>query len=545
MIQLLSENEILLLFSVITIGYLIGQLKIGKSKLGVVAVLFTGLFFGAMNKNFQLSEIIFQIGLIIFVYTIGLSSGPAFFNSYIKNGFKDFIFIAATVICTGLIAAGFSLLFGFSPASIAGIFAGSSTNTPALASVIDIINNLFEAEVGAKITQEAVVAYSYAYVSGILGVIFAVILSEKIFKIDYEKEKFELRKEYPSENRLTSYVVEITNKEIVGKDIRSIRRLENLNIIFGRLKNDDITDTELIDYNTKLKLNDLVSIIGNEEDLKGAVEFLGIRKDKLYLNDRNKYDVRRIFVSNPSIIGRTIGELNLKQNFDATITRIRRGDLEILAKDDVSLELGDRIRFVALRKDLKTLSKYFGDSYQSSASVNLFSFGLGIVLGLLLGSIQFSLGSTLNFQLGLAGGPLIISLILGALKRTGPIVWTLPYSATITLQQIGLVLLLTVIGVRSGNSFVDSLSIEGFMFMLVGLIIAFSAAFLMLFIGYKLLKYPFSILIGMVSNQPALLDFAVSRSKAKIPTFGYATMFPIALIMKLLVAQILYLLLIG
>jgi len=216
----------------------------------------------------------------------------------------------------------------------------------------------------------------------------------------------------------------------------------------------------------------------------------------------------------------------------------------MLAHASTILEQGDRIRFVARRKDLKELSAFFGDSYYQSSRVNLFSFGLGIAIGLLIGSITFTLPGNLDFKLGLAGGPLIVGLLLGALRRTGPLVWTLPYGANVTLNQLGLILLLAVVGLKSGNTFIQSLdSGIGVLLFLGGTIIAIGTGCLSLWIGYKLFKIPFSLLLGFVSNQPAILDFAIESSKNRIPMIGYSLMFPIALIIKILYAQLLFLLL--
>ena len=193
----------------------------------------------------------------------------------------------------------------------------------------------------------------------------------------------------------------------------------------------------------------------------------------------------------------------------------------MLATGNTVLELGDRIRFVARRKDLKSLSKLFGDSYYESSKVNLFSFGLGIALGLLLGTIEFALPGGVNFKFGLAGGPLIVGLVFGALRRTGPIVWTLPYSANITLSQIGLIFLLAVIGLQSGNTFLESL--EGGVGVKIfagGVILSTVGAALSIIIGYKLFKIPFSLLLGFLSNQPAILDFATDMTKNKLPLVG-------------------------
>ncbi|NNL91224.1 MAG: hypothetical protein HKO66_03215, partial [Saprospiraceae bacterium] len=247
-----------------------------------------------------------------------------------------------------------------------------------------------------------------------------------------------------------------------------------------------------------------------------------------------------IFVSNYNVVGKSIASLNINEKYHAVISRIRRGDTDMLATGDTILELGDRLRFIARRKDLKALSKFFGDSYKVSSKVNLFSFGLGIGLGLLLGTIDIPLGNQSSFQLGYAGGPLIVGLILGALRRTGPIVWTMPYSANITLQQIGLILLLAGIGVESGNTFISSLSNDAVWIFLASIIISMLTAIMIIVVGYKLIKLPFSLLIGIVSNQPAILDFATNRSKNSLPVVGYTMVFPIALIMKIVIAQIMF-----
>jgi len=215
----------------------------------------------------------------------------------------------------------------------------------------------------------------------------------------------------------------------------------------------------------------------------------------------------------------------------------------MLARGTMILEQGDRIRFVARRQDLKRLADFFGDSYYGSSSVNIFSFGFGIALGLLIGTIEFNLPGGISLKLGYAGGPLLVALILGALYRTGRTVWTLPYSANVTLRQIGLTLLLAVIGLKSGNTFVDSLTSggDGMSIFIGGVIITFFTACLSLFVGYKLFKLPYSLLLGFMSNQPAILDFVLTRSESKIPMVGYTIMFPIALIMKIVYAQLMYL----
>ncbi|MEO0469226.1 MAG: TrkA C-terminal domain-containing protein, partial [Bacteroidota bacterium] len=251
-----------------------------------------------------------------------------------------------------------------------------------------------------------------------------------------------------------------------------------------------------------------------------------------------------VFLSNPEVAGQSIASLNLVEKYQAIITRVRRGDVDLLARGETVLELGDRIRFVARLKDIPSLLKLFGDSYQRLSQIDLLSFGLGMALGLLLGMISFQLPGDLTFKLGFAGGPLIVALILGALRRTGPIVWTLPYSANLTLRQIGLILLLASVGVRSGHTFVQTILQGGAgMLFLAGTLVSLVSAFCVIVFGYKVFRIPFSILSGMVSNQPAVVDFATEQSGNQLPGVGFALMFPIAMILKIVFAQVLFVLL--
>ncbi len=541
MVATLSENPILFLFIVAALGYFIGNIKIKGNSLGVAAILFTGLAFGTIDPSLQIPDIILQIGLSIFVYSIGLSSGPAFFAAYRKNGLRDFVFITAILTMASVVAALLGLLFGFSASAVTGIFAGSTTNTAALAGVIDLISNSYETAAATPLLEDVVVGYSFSYPMGVLGGMIAIVLFEKWLKVNYDKEAYDLRKEYPVANDLSSTSVLVTNAEITGITLRDLFKQHDWKVIFGRIKQDG--QVSLAHWDMVLSAGDTVMIVGNQEELAQVTAVLGESIDSTLAYDRKLFDVQRIFISNPKVVGRTLASLNLNERYNAIITRIRRGDTDMLATGDTVLELGDRIRFIARREDLKALSAYFGDSYYASSKINLFSFGLGIALGLILGNIEFEFGSQISFKLGYAGGPLIVGLILGALRRTGPIVWTLPYSANVTLQQLGLILLLSTIGVRSGHAFVDSLSLEGLWYFMASGVISLLTAFSIMALGYKLMKIPFSLLIGMVANQPAILEFGTVRAKNSLPTIGFTRIFPIALILKIVIAQVVFLVL--
>lgn len=542
MIDFLAEYPLLLLFVVASLGYLIGTISFRGVSLGVSAILFTGLAFGAIDPRLELPEIIFQLGLSIFIYSVGLTSGPAFFESYRKNGIRDIGFIFSMLLFTGLMAVGLYFLLGFSPATITGIYTGSTTNTAALAGMLDYVGIAFSGQEALMHEQEAVIGYSLSYPMGVLSGIIGILLMERLLKIDYEKEAAQLADKYPMDKNLTSRSIEVTNPEIAGRQIRDIKKEYKWNVVFGRVfKNGEAS---LSNWDTVLEMGDTVVVVGSRNSLEKVISTLGKISLSPQRFDRSKFDSSRLFVSNPDLAGMTLSSLNLHEKYNAVVTRIRRGDIDMIAQSDTILELGDRVRFIARRSDLKSLAKLFGDSYQASSKVNLFSFGLGIGLGLILGSVEISLGGGVSFKLGYAGGPLIVGLILGSLRRTGPILWTLPYSANVTLQQIGLILLLSTIGVRSGDAFIQALSWDGVYIFLGGLTISLLSALLLLIVGYKIIKIPFSILSGFVSNQPAILDVALSRSKNRLPTIGFTMMMPLALIAKIIIAQLLFVLLV-
>ncbi|MEM1216806.1 MAG: TrkA C-terminal domain-containing protein, partial [Bacteroidota bacterium] len=310
-------------------------------------------------------------------------------------------------------------------------------------------------------------------------------------------------------------------------------------VVFGRMQR--AGQDELPNMDTTLQLGDRIVLIGSQEVVEQVTQDLGKRFGQELSYDRTIFDARRLFVSNPEIAGQKIAALNLPEKFSTIITRIQRGDNDLLANGETVIELGDRILLVARRKDFPELSRLFGNSYEALNHINLLSFGSGMALGLLLGMVTFTLPGDMSFSLGFAGGPLIIALLLGALRRSGPIVWTLPYGANLVLRQLGLILLLAGIGVRSGHTFLQTiLAGGGGWLFLAGGVIATSTAFITLWLGYKWLRIPFGLLTGMIATQPAILEYARDQAKNQLPTMGYSLILPIVLITKILFVQILF-----
>ena len=546
MVQLFIDSPLLLLFLVCAIGYGIGNIRIRGTRLGVAAVLFVGLGFGALSPDLAIPDIIFQFGLVLFVYTIGLANGPGFFASFRGDTQRTLGYLTLILFLPAVLTVALSLLFGLGAAPTAGIFAGVSTNTPALSSVLDYITNTGPVADRATLLADVVVGYSLTYPIGVIGYMLAISAMERFWKIDYRAEAYALRKKYPLAQEIQSRTVSIGQLDENGAILRDLMRAHRWEVIFGRMRRGDNANVKLVSYDTRLFNGDHVVLVGAEEGLDDVTEALGTEVEDHFMVGSPDYISSRIFLSNADVAGEKLATLNLKEKYNVIVTRIGRGDTDILANSDAILELGDRIRVIGSRDDIGELRTLFGDSYHALSEVNLLSLGLGITLGVLLGSTTFVLPGDIAFRLGFAGGPLVVALILGALRRTGPIVWPLPYSANLTLRQIGLSFLLAVVGVRSGHTFFATLTdSSGLIILLVGLLVTLATAFLSLFLGYKYFKMPFSILIGTISLQPAVVGFGLERANNQLPNIGYALSFPIAIISKIVFAQLIYILMSG
>lgn len=543
MISLILDNPLILLFLVAAIGYPLGRIKIGGSSLGVSAVLFVGLGFGALHPDMKLPEIIYMLGMALFIYTIGLSSGTPFISSFRKEGLKYNLLVVAVISFAAFLTAIAAKLLHLKPTVTAGLFAGSLTNTPGLAGALDTIKHNFAAARLELLLAEPVLGYSIAYPFGIIGMVVAINLAQRLWKIDYAAEAKQLKSFGTSTEPLKNFTILVTR--VTPKTLEEMRREHEWLVMFGRIKRDDRT---VMAYpEERVLLGDLLTVVGTAEEIDRVAQFLGKRSEEELDLDRSEFDFRRIFISNPQVAGRRLKELNLRKKFGAVITRVRRGDNDFLPYGNLVLELGDRVRVIAYRENMKSVTKYLGDSYRAVSEVDILTFSLGLALGLLLGSFPVPLPGGITFKLGFAGGPLIMGLILGGVARTGRMVWTIPYSANMTLRQIGLVLFLAGIGTRAGYSFFTTLlQGEGLAIFAIGAAITSIAAFLTLWIGYRLLHIPMNILVGLLAGlqtQTAVVGYALEQTRNDLPNVGFASVYPIATITKILYVQLLLLLL--
>lgn len=537
MLSILRENPLLLLFLVAGIGFLLGRIKIAGAQLGVAAVLFVGLAFGALDPGLKLPEIVHQFGLALFVYCVGLSTGPAFFRSFRGKGITYSLLTVGVIAGTALLVLIPHLLIGMRPAETAGAFTGILTCTPALAAAVEYLERMGLAE----LSSDPVVGYSIAYPVSVMGMILSIYVAQRLFRIDYQAEARTLKDLPGVPEEITCWTLRVERPEAAGRTIRDLVDAHQFRVIFGRVRRG--AHTEVANWGSRLERGDLVTAVGTVEELERAARVIGPVSDKEANLDRSEVDMRRMFVSNPQVAGKTLRELNLPARFGVVVSRVRRGDLDFLPYADMTLELGDRLRIVAPRDRMEEVANFLGDSYRAISEIDIATLGLGMALGIGLGLVPIPLPGGLTIRLGLAGGPLVVALILGARQRTGPVVWTLPYSANLLLRQVGLTLFLAVVGTRSGYEFVQMLTqARGWAILAASAGITLVSAGTMLYVGYRLLKIPMGLLTGMLAGmqtQPATLGFALDEVGSDLPNVGYATVYPVAMITKIVLAPVL------
>lgn len=529
----LQDAQLLLLFVVVALGCFLGAIRLRGFSLGVAAVLFAGLGVGWVLPDASLPEFVPQFGLVLFVYTIGLASGPGFFASLRARGLRDNGLALGVLLGAWLLAIVLARTLGLGGAALSGIFAGALNNAPALAAAIETLRVSHAPSTSAS---RAVLAFSLSYPLGVLLPLLAVTWSARWFRVAFSQER--VSKSYGGgEAPLVNATVRIDH--VLNETAHELRHSPDYAVVFGRVQRGALVS--VVHGETQFQLGDLVTVIGASHDVEAAAHRLGHVAGEHIELERSQVSFRRIFVSNPMLTELPLRKLALPQRYDAVITRVRRGDVDLTPDGDFELMLGDRARVVAPLERLPELTRLLGDSVRRVAEVDLITFGLGIALGLLLGAVAVPLPGGSHFALGVAGGPLVMGLILGRLGRSGALVWTPPYSATMTLRQLGLVLFLAGVGLRAGASLSQQSDVGVWSLVLVGATVTAFVVTVTVFVGYRLLKIPLGVLVGMlagIQTQPAVLAFALEKTERELPNLGYASVFPLAMIGKILLAQL-------
>ncbi len=545
--DLLATSAPALLFTVVGLGYFFGNIRIRGFTLGVAAVLFVGLVFGALDPRFVIPEVIYVLGLILFVYTVGLQSGAVFFNLFRRQWLKLTVLAAVASAGSAVVTIVAARLFGISAPVASGLFCGGLTNTPALAAAVEALRGSLAGSPLAPDKLRALVdgptvGYSIAYPFGVVGLIVAMQVATKLGRVDFAAEERRARKSTgltTEEPGLRE--IRVTNRQLIGRTFGAAMLTDLTGMVFTRIKRGDAV--ELVTPDAVLAEGDVLVGVGSETALRKAELLVGPTVGDALDRFSPELGHRDLLVINRQVAGETVAALGARLGQPMVVSRIRRGGgVQITPLPDTTLEVGDQIRVVAHRADLDAVTKLVGDPLKDISEADFLSFSLGLVLGVLVGMIPIPLGGGHVVRLGFAGGPLVVGLILGRIGRSGPIVWTMPVNASMTLRQLGLLFFLAGVGTLAGGSFVHTVATQGLTLFFVGATITSVSLALTLLIARRVFHYDAISAYGIVAGvhtQPAALAFANSHTGSESPNISYAAVYPVALIAKIVLAQLL------
>ena len=519
MASLFASSPLIALFVVVALGAAIGAIRIGPLRFGAAGALFVGLIVSALHPEVVSTHmsIVQPMGLAFFVYCVGISAGATFFQDLRK---QTNLLALTTIVCVvgALIALAGGRLLGLSSGLTSGLFTGALTAAPAL-------------DTATRLTGDpnAAVGYAFGYPVGVIGGILIVTITVT--------RKWVGPKDTPSLAGASLEAVSIhVSKHINTRDIDAWR---DQRVRLSYLRRDG--RTRVTAPGEDLLPGDHVVMVGDPASIKETAPLVGEILDHNLEDDRSDLAFERIVVSNPDVAGRSVSELNVTKRFGAVITRVRRGDLDLLARDDLDLQLGDHVAVVVPTDELDGIAEWLGDSERRVAEVDGMAFGIGLVLGLLLGVVSFPLPGGQGFQLGAAAGPLIVGMLLGALRRTGPLVWTLPAAANLTIRQIGLMLFLAALGLNAGPQFASLLgSPEGWRAALLAAVMVVVCCVIQA-LGAKFIGLSSARAAGGIAGflgQPAVLQAAEARVTDERIEAAYATLFAFAIIVKILLLPV-------
>lgn len=510
------NNPLLLVCLAIGCGALIGRISIQKVSLGVAGVLFAGVMWGYIEPAVKPPDALATFGLALFVYAIGLSSSEFLFHTWAHGGWRYLLIPPVAIFSAFCVDVLASRILNIPASTAAGVFAGALTNTPSLAAATTALGQR-----GA----EATLGYAIAYP---LGVLIPILMLSWPFR----------RETHSVGDSLTSAAISISNVKEPGESIAGLLERYSLSVRFARCVRGD--EQFAVSGYSVIKNGDIVTLVGLLDDVQKATDALGVKYEGDIQHDRSQLDFRRIFVSNPAIYGKTLRQVGIFRNFEGIVTRIRRGDTDFIPIAETTIMPGDRLRVIAPRENLSAISAFLGDSYQEASEFNVLTFGLGLAMGIALGTVDISLPMGLGtFEIGPVAGCLIVALVLGALGRTGPLTWYLPYGVSMSLRQLGLVVFLACAGIKAGGLLhtapinVSALTAGACITMVACLVtIAMVRA-----IAGKSWPFIGGVVAG-IQTQPAVLGFAVGRCGNERVEAGYAAVYPLSMLLKIIFVQI-------
>jgi putative transport protein len=550
--RLTGANEValaILVLSIISVtGLALSAVKLRGIGIGVTGVLFAGLFFGHLGWHIedQVLEFLKEFGLILFVFTIGLEIGPGFFASLRREGLP--VNLCAAAIVTG--GAGVTVLvakiLGIAPLAAAGLFSGATTNTPSLGAVQQAITMLPHAEAGSR--GLPALAYAAAYPGGVIGIILCIALLPRLLGIDTlrETEAFENERKGRSVP-LRSLHLRITNANLSGLTVSKIPGLQGSGIVISRIRNASTGEIHVATGNESLHGNDTLLAIGTPEALEALRVVVGEESDDDLLGGAPGILHRRIIVTRKEPLGKSLRELALHTAYGVLVTRIQRGGLELPGDPSTRLQYGDALMVVGDVRSLDQVSAILGNSPKELGITNYLPVFLGIALGVMAGLVPIVLpGLPASVRLGLAGGPLVVAILLSRVGQIGRVVWYMPSEANLALREMGIVLFLACVGLKAGAKFLPTLmSPEGLSWLAGGFCITLLPLLLVGVAARLILKLNYVTLSGLIAGSmtdPPALAFANAMIGGNSASISYAAVYPLTMLLRILCAQLLVLL---
>jgi len=548
-----TAYSILLFAIVITAGLWLGKFKVKGVSIGATWILFLGILlshFGFVADE-HIIHFMKDFGLILFVFSIGLQVGPGFFSSFKQGGVKMNVLAACTVLLSAVVAFVIHIVTGESLETMVGVMSGAVTNTPGLGAAQQTMSDVMSSngETSSAIssaTSSLASAYAVAYPIGVLGVLFLLIMFKSIFKIDLEKERKEIEKESGSDDNARRMHCQVVNPSLYGKTLyEALGELHGEIVVSRLMRNGVITSP---DSHTELKEGDKLLIVTTQKHVDMARIIFG-KEIPMTHNDWVKQDehtvIKRVRITKPEITGKKLKSLNLRALYGVNVTRVVRAGIELVGTPDLTLQMGDALQVVGTEEGIQGAAKVIGNKPSTLNHPNLILLFAGIALGIVLGSLPIRFpGIPQPIKLGLAGGPLIIAILIGHFgPRLGISTYTTE-SANMMLREMGISFFLAAVGLGAGQSFVPALMAGGFWWILYGALITIIPILTIGLLARYVFKLNFYQICGLVSGSttnPPVLAFAQGAYGAEYTSVNYATVYPLSMFLRVLVAQVMIL----
>ncbi len=541
-------HSILLLSFVIAAGIQLGKIKVFGVSLGITLVLFVGIILGHFGFTINHNVIHFfkEFGLILFVYSVGMQVGPGFFSSFKQGGITLNMLACGIVFLGVLTAVILHYATGIPMPTMVGILSGAVTNTPGLGAAQQAFSDMHGVS-----DNTIALGYAVAYPLGVIGIILSIILIKYIFRVSFDKENEQLNSEDSSHtNEAKPISLIVKNPAIFNKTVAELSNLlEHRDFVISRVWRDSNKQIEIASANTVLQENDKVFVITTETDAETIKTFIGEEIDmerKQWIRMESQFINRRILITKPELNGKRLGQLKLRKLYGINITRINRAGVDLVAKPGLTLQVGDRVNVVGTETAVSNVEKVLGNSMKRLNEPNLITIFVGIALGIVLGSIPISFpGIPQPVKLGLAGGPLVVAILISRFGYHYKLITYTTQSANLMLREIGITLFLACVGISAGDGFVDTIvNNGGFAWIGYGFIITFVPLMIIGCIGRYFCKVNYFTLMGLIAGSttdPPALAYSNATAGNDAPSIGYATVYPLTMFLRVLTAQLLIL----